>query len=133
MYVYLKKGLGVWTVGFFDPKGKWQPESDLYSPQQAAERVAWLNGKKISTFDSDRLSLNELLLTLQTDLWDPNNKPVLGRIKNIIIALSRNYTYVDQVSQKEFLRYRNAGAKTWSTFLDLVSKTKKKQEEFLNL
>jgi hypothetical protein len=133
MYVYVKKGLGVWTVGFFDPKGKWQPESDLYSPQQAAERVAWLNGKQISTFDSDRLSFNELLHCLQTDLWDPNNKPVLGRIKNIIFALSRNYTYVDQVSQKEFLRYRNAGVKTWTLFLDLVSKAKKKQEEFLNL
>jgi len=133
MYVYIKKGLGVWTVGFFDPKGKWQTESDHYSPQQAAERVAWLNGKQISTFDSDRLTVNELLHCFQTDLWDPNNKHVLGRIKNVIIALSRNYTYVDQISQKEFLRYRNAGQKTWIFFLDIVSKTKEKQKEFLNL
>lgn len=133
MYVYLKKGLGVWTVGFFDPKDKWQPESDHYSPQQAAERVAWLNGKKISTFDSDRLSLKELLLTLQTELWEPEKKHLLGRIKNIIIALSRNYIYVDQVSEKDFLRYRNAGPKIWIMYLELVSKTKKKQQEFLNL
>jgi len=133
MYVYLKKGLGVWTVGFFDPKGKWQPETDLYSPQQAAERVAWLNGKQIAIFNSDSLSLKELLLTIQTELWEPEKNNLLGRLKNVIFDLSRNYIYVDQVSQKEFLRYRNAGQKSWILFLEVVSKTKKKQEEFLNL
>lgn len=133
MYVYLKTNYGVWTVGFYDPKGKWHPESEEYSPQQAAKRVAWLNGKQISTFDSDRLTLKELLHCLQTDLWDPNNKRTLARIRNLINAMSRDFNYVDQISEKQFLRYRNAGDKTWILFLEIVSKAKKKQEEFLNL
>ncbi|WP_175773418.1 hypothetical protein [Paraburkholderia phenazinium] len=34
-----------YTVGFYDPSGKWCPESDCGSPEEAAGRVAWLNGK----------------------------------------------------------------------------------------
>ena len=44
-YVYIKsKGENLWTVGFYDPDGKWQPESDHDNPENAAKRVAWLNG-----------------------------------------------------------------------------------------
>ena len=28
MYVYIKSEPGLWTVGFYDPNGKWIPESD---------------------------------------------------------------------------------------------------------
>jgi len=31
-------------VGFYDPKGKFQPESDWDSTDEAANRVHWLNG-----------------------------------------------------------------------------------------
>jgi hypothetical protein len=34
-----------YTVGFYDPSGHWRPESDHGSPEDAARRVAWLNGK----------------------------------------------------------------------------------------
>jgi hypothetical protein len=34
-----------YTVGFYDPAGRWRPESDYGSPEEAARRVAWLNGK----------------------------------------------------------------------------------------
>jgi hypothetical protein len=34
----------LWTVGFYDPNGKWMPESDFNSPEEAAERVNYLNG-----------------------------------------------------------------------------------------
>jgi len=44
MYIYLKSEYGVWTVGFYTPKGEWIPESDFNSPEEAAKRVAWLNG-----------------------------------------------------------------------------------------
>ena len=46
MYVYIRSEPNLWTVGFYDPQGEWQPESDHGSPQKAAERVAWLNGSK---------------------------------------------------------------------------------------
>lgn len=42
MYVYIKSEPQLWTVGFYDPKGKWQAES----PPDAAARVAWLNGSR---------------------------------------------------------------------------------------
>jgi hypothetical protein len=50
MYVYLKNrsepsgSSAAFTVGFYDPNGKWQPESDHSTAQAAANRVAWLNG-----------------------------------------------------------------------------------------
>ncbi len=41
---YIRSEPQLWTVGFYDPDGKWQPESDHGRPDEAAERVAWLNG-----------------------------------------------------------------------------------------
>lgn len=44
MYVYMQSEPGLWTVGFYDPKGIWRPESDHPSTEEAAARVAYLNG-----------------------------------------------------------------------------------------
>ena len=44
MFVYIKSEPRLFTVGFYDPKGEWHPESDHDSPEKAAERVHWLNG-----------------------------------------------------------------------------------------
>jgi hypothetical protein len=44
MYVYLRSEPGLWTVGYYTPKGEWVPESDHESPEAAAERVHYLNG-----------------------------------------------------------------------------------------
>jgi hypothetical protein len=53
-YVYLRPNYldeqgrtvheNIWTVGFFDPAGRWQPERDCSTRDAAAARVAWLNG-----------------------------------------------------------------------------------------
>ena len=43
-YVYIRSEPSLWTVGFYAPDGKWHPESDHGSPQDAARRVRWLNG-----------------------------------------------------------------------------------------
>jgi hypothetical protein len=43
-YVYINSEPGLWTVGFYDPSGKWQPESDHDMKEEAAKRTAWLNG-----------------------------------------------------------------------------------------
>ena len=45
-YVYIKSEPGLWTVGFYDPDGKWIPESDHDSTDSASKRVAWLNGNR---------------------------------------------------------------------------------------
>lgn len=46
MYVYLSPTISgePFTVGFYDPAGKWHPESDHNTANQAAWRVQWLNG-----------------------------------------------------------------------------------------
>ena len=35
----------VFTVGFYDPSGRWRPESDYGTREEAANRVAFLNGR----------------------------------------------------------------------------------------
>jgi len=47
-YVYMQTEPGLWTVGFYDPNGEWVPESDHKSPEEAAERVHYLNGGKLT-------------------------------------------------------------------------------------
>ena len=44
MYVYIQTEPDLFTVGFYDPNGQWQPESDYNSRQEAADRAVWLNG-----------------------------------------------------------------------------------------
>lgn len=46
MYVYIKSEPNLWTVGFYNPKGEWIPDSDYDSPTEAAKRVHYLNGGK---------------------------------------------------------------------------------------
>lgn len=48
MYVYIKSEPTLWTVGFYSPNGTWQPESDHSAPEDAANRVHYLNGSKES-------------------------------------------------------------------------------------
>lgn len=31
-------------MGFYRPSGKWEPDSDHHDREEAAKRVAWLNG-----------------------------------------------------------------------------------------
>jgi len=44
MYVYIKSEPLLFTVGFYRPDGTWEPESDHIKREDAARRVAWLNG-----------------------------------------------------------------------------------------
>ncbi len=36
----------LYTVGFYTPDGKWEPESDYNTRDEAARRVHYLNGGK---------------------------------------------------------------------------------------
>jgi hypothetical protein len=46
MYVYIRSESDLYTVGWFDAQGKWHPESDHSLKEDAAKRVAWLNGSR---------------------------------------------------------------------------------------
>jgi rubrerythrin len=46
MYVYIQSEPSLWTVGFYDPTGRWHPDSDWPSRDEAARRVAYLNGAR---------------------------------------------------------------------------------------
>jgi len=43
-WVYIQTRPDLWTVGFYDPQGKWHPESDHDTPMKAARWVHYLNG-----------------------------------------------------------------------------------------
>jgi hypothetical protein len=59
MYVYIKSEPGLYTVGFYDPNGKWHPESDHDNPEKASKRTAWLNGSDRGLPESIKQALNE--------------------------------------------------------------------------
>jgi len=58
MYVYIKSEPNLWTVGFYRPDGKWEPESDHPKQEEAAERTAWLNGSRPTMPESVNQALN---------------------------------------------------------------------------
>lgn len=43
-YIYIKSEPLLWTVGFYKPDGKFEPESDYKNADAAAKRVHYLNG-----------------------------------------------------------------------------------------
>lgn len=70
MYVYIRSEPQLWTVGHYDPQGRWQPESDHSTAGEAAERVAYLNGgpalnllRRLATHD--HVNLGELVYTVR--------------------------------------------------------------------
>lgn len=54
MYVYIKSEKYLWTVGFYDPAGKWNSESDHETATEAADRVAYLNGNRLDLSHTNR-------------------------------------------------------------------------------
>lgn len=43
-WVYIQSEPNLWTVGFYDPNGKWNPESDWDNKESAQKQVHYLNG-----------------------------------------------------------------------------------------
>ena len=43
-WIYIKAEPYVYTVGFFDPDGKWHTDSDHERRDEAAKRCNYLNG-----------------------------------------------------------------------------------------
>jgi len=55
MYVYLhtESNPDLWTVGFYNPEGKFIPESDHSDKEEAFKRTAYINGQKLVSYDPD--------------------------------------------------------------------------------
>ena len=53
-YVYIASEPGLWTVGFYEPNGRWEAESDHDNEEGAAARVHYLNGGAALTAARDR-------------------------------------------------------------------------------
>lgn len=71
MFTYIRSEKYLWTVGFYEPDGRWNPESDHGTPEDAAERVAYLNGS--DTDNADRVKRLEEILRMAL-----NNEGILG-------------------------------------------------------
>jgi hypothetical protein len=65
-WVFIRSESRLWTVGFYDPSGKWHSESDHESPESAAARVAALNGE----VNEELLSALEALSQMYVHAWD---------------------------------------------------------------
>ena len=61
-YVYIRSEGNLFTVGFYDPEGKWHSESDHTDKSFAARRVNWLNG------GPDLTVLIDLLLRIEAKM-----------------------------------------------------------------
>lgn len=55
-WVYVLSEPRLWTVGFYDPAGKWHTDSDHSSPEEAAERVGLLNGPPLDSGYRERVA-----------------------------------------------------------------------------
>lgn len=47
-WVYRRTEPKLWTVGFYDPQGKWHTDSDHEVQDKAARRCAYLNGQALA-------------------------------------------------------------------------------------
>lgn len=56
MWVYIQTGTDpdLWTVGFYAPDNAWHADRDFSSQEEAAQRVAYLNGGGRSPYPPQR-------------------------------------------------------------------------------
>ena len=72
-YVYIKSEPQLWTVGFYDPDGRWHPVEDFSDDGLAEEKVMMLNG----TITRTRYvygELNDKILSLIREAMRLNNE-----------------------------------------------------------
>lgn len=55
LWVYVKSESNLWTVGFYDPQGKWHPESDHAYQFKTVRRVHYLNGGETESHPDELL------------------------------------------------------------------------------
>lgn len=96
MYVYKQTEPSLWTVGYYDPTGKWMPESDHATEGQASGRVIQLNG---GGKNQDTENVAELRRIIDVAVTAHYNRGV--RAAAMIVQ-----TVIGQLSEKEFEQHR---------------------------
>jgi hypothetical protein len=69
VYVYKKSEPNLYTVGFYDPAGKWLAESDHPTEADAGARVHYLNGGELYGLPDGFAYPWTLHDTLQNQVW----------------------------------------------------------------
>lgn len=64
-WVYERTEPGQWVVGHYDPSGKWHSDNDYDDPEDAAQRVHWLNGGEKVQYGQSTTNDYVLFLTRQ--------------------------------------------------------------------
>ncbi len=74
MYVYIQSEKNLWTVGFYDPTGLWQADSDHETKLSAGNKVHFLNGGRWDVvglkIDGRRILTDEQLIDLHNRIRD---------------------------------------------------------------
>lgn len=97
-YVYMQTEsapYSVWTVGFYDKSGKWEPESDHDSREAAAKRVHYLNGER----ETESLKIYVKNQTGDTiDFCCGEDEYTLGPDKVVDVAVKdEDCLYIDEI------------------------------------
>lgn len=120
-YVYIKSEPGLWTVGFYDPDGKWHAQFDYQSESLAAEKVHYLNGGRSQSSPMDPhgtifigepeigappqlVEMNEALPKIKANL-QPDSGLVFAALAGVDMALidklNEKYDSTDWIGAKE--------------------------------
>ena len=70
---------GLWTTGLYKPDGKWEPESDHDSPQEAAARAEWLNGAT-ENYEPDNFGVYQYVQSEKGGYYDGKYSPGLWTV-----------------------------------------------------
>lgn len=96
-YVYIRSQPGLYTVGFYDPSGKWHSESDHDTDTEAGERVHYLHGGDIARkFD----------LVAHT-------APVVEELRTKLLEYAKKWA---KHSEEQAEMYGNEGHPSWTAY-----------------
>lgn len=124
MYVYFEHSPGSWLVGSYNPIGNWMVESEHGSRFDASCRAVVLNRSSIPTSGVNSPTTSELIEYINHLCGQTEHKRNLVRVLNVVKYLSNFYIYADQITEKEFLKVRSVGYKTWDFYLSTYIKFK---------
>jgi hypothetical protein len=111
-YVYKRTEPRLWTVGFYCPDGQWEPDSDHGSDEEAAKRVAWLNGSTTEVTVVEGANPAKLLTDFAASLeCGDNAEPPDGSL--ILVNESKVWLRSDQDRQGRWERADGTKAGDW--------------------